>query len=350
MSENQVFITGVYRSGTTILTGLLRAHKEIDIGSPSVQYFRYIIKKNISPSLYKDIVISISERVDFRYSIKLDVNRIINDIEKSSKEKITHKLIYGVVMCALHNNSGRRWGEKTLLEWTNIPLFLEMYPSGKTIHIIRDPRDVLASYKHMTYETEEKYLDAIFNCLDSMQHAIEYSKNLSKENYYLVKFEDLVSDRMGQIKKICDYLDIEFNESDYSDENIKEGVGEGSIRLTLETHSSFPNSSQKSFKRWDKNLTKNELDLAEAILGDCMNCFGYDLSQNLNSNNFQWLLKIMQNNTLINDRIANYLKTGKGAEGFPSDPTDPKNWSSSTLSQGKELEKGAAYAYKKLLS
>jgi len=350
MSENQVFITGVYRSGTTILTGLLRAHKEIDIGSPSVQYFRYIIKKNISPSLYKDIVISISERVDFRYSIKLDVNRIINDIEKSSKEKITHKLIYGVVMCALHNNSGRRWGEKTLLEWTNIPLFLEMYPSGKTIHIIRDPRDVLASYKHMTYETEEKYLDAIFNCLDSMQHAIEYSKNLSKENYYLVKFEDLVSDRMGQIKKICDYLDIEFNESDYSDENIKEGVGEGSIRLTLETHSSFPNSSQKSFKRWDKNLTKNELDLAEAILGDCMNYFGYDVSQNFTSNNFQWLLKIMKDNPLIKDRFSNYLETGDGAEGFPSDPTDPKNWASATLSQGKELEKGAANAYKKLLS
>ena len=56
---------------------------------------------------------------------------------------------------------------------------------------------------------EEKYLDAIFNCLDSMQHAIEYSSTLSKEKYFLVKFEDLVSDRMSEMEKICKYLDIE---------------------------------------------------------------------------------------------------------------------------------------------
>ena len=66
MLENQIFITGVYRSGTTILTSLLSMLKGVDIGSPSVQYFRYIIKKNIPPSLYKDIVILISERVYFR--------------------------------------------------------------------------------------------------------------------------------------------------------------------------------------------------------------------------------------------------------------------------------------------
>jgi len=348
MSENQVFITGVYRSGTTILTGFLGAHKEIDIGHPSVQYFRYIIKKNILASSYKYIVNSISERVSFRYSIKLDSNKIINEIEENSKEELTHKLIYDVVMRSLHNNSGKRWGEKSLLEWTNIPSFLNMYPSGKTIHIIRDPRDVLASYKHMTYESEEKYLDAIFNCLDSMKHAIEFSKKLPKERYCLIKFEDLVSNKMGQLEMICNYLDIGFNESDYIEDNIKEGVGEGSVKLSLETHSSFPNSSQKSFKRWDKNLTKNELDITEAILFEYMSHFNYEVSKNYKNNDLRWLLQILKKNELLNERFIHYLNTGNGIEAFPSDPTDPKNWSTSTQKQGKELGKGAASAYKKI--
>ena len=151
---------------------------------------------------------------------KTTKKKLTLSISGNKTHSVPHYESRGKTSVVIEKKAGRRWGEKTLLEWTDIPLFLEMYPSGKTIHIIRDPRDVLASYKHMTYETEEKYLDAIFNCLDSMQHAIEYSKNLSKENYYMVKFEDLVSDRMSEIEKICSYLDIEFNESDYSDENI----------------------------------------------------------------------------------------------------------------------------------
>ena len=154
------------------------------------------MKKKISADLYKDIVHSISERIDFRYQIKLDTKRVISEIEKSSKEKFSHKIIYDCVMRGVHSYSGRRWGEKSLLEWTNIPTFLDMYPSGKTIHIIRDPRDVVASYKNMTYETKDKYLDSIFNCLDSMKHAINYLSILPKSSYYLVKFEDLVNNRM----------------------------------------------------------------------------------------------------------------------------------------------------------
>ena len=350
MTENPIFITGVYRSGTTILTGLLGAHKEIDIGHPSVQYFRYIIKKDISPSFYKDIVNSISERIDFRYNIKLDTNRIIDEIEQSSTKTVPHKIIYDSVMRSLHLYSGKRWGEKSLLEWTNIPSFLEMFPSGKTIHIIRDPRDVIASYKNMTYETGEKYLDAIFNCLDSMQHAIEYSSTLSKERYFLVKFEDLVNHRMIEIEKICKYLDIEFNEADYVQENIKEGVGDGSVNLTLKTHSSFPESAGDSFKRWDTNLSLNELEFAEGVLSNVMNHFSYQLSDSFSNNHLYWLLNILKDNELINERFKYYLKTGKGAEGFPSDATDPKNWSSSTISQGKVLGKGAAHAYKKLFN
>ena len=344
-----VFITGVYRSGTTILTGILGAHKELDISHPSVQYFRYILKKGISTNSYKEIIQSISERINFRYGIELNIERIISEIEKEiSSGGISHKIIYDSIMRSLYLNSGKRWGEKSLLEWRNIPTFLEMFPSGKAIQIIRDPRDVLASYKNMTYETGEKYLDAIFNCLDSMHHADQYISSLPKERYCLVRFEDLINNRIREVKKICRFLEISFDKDLYKENEIKEGVGDGSVNLTTASHSSFPDDVGNSFKRWDTKLSKNELVFTELILSPMMKEFGYEPSETYENNCLEWLLKTMKDNELINQRFINFLKTGKGVEEFPSDPTDPKNWSTSTKDQGKVQGKGAAAAYKKL--
>lgn len=351
MSQCPIFITGVYRSGTTLLTGLIGAHKDIDIGHPTVQYFRYILKKNIDPSTYRDIVQSIAERIDFRYGIKLDVKKIIQEIDEqvTTSGNASHQIIYDCVTRGLHGFSGKRWSEKILLEWTNIPTFINMYPKGKAVHIIRDPRDVLASYKNMTYETEEKYLDAVFNCLSSMQHARKYLEELNSDSYYLIKFEDLVTNKLEELKKLCEFLNLNFDPSHYEQDNIKEGAGDGSVDLTIKTHSAFPESSDKdSFKRWDTKLSLEELDFAESILEAEMKYFGYELSKGFENNHLEWLIRIFKNNTLIKERFNTYLETGKGAESFPSDATDPKNWSSSTTEQGKELGKGAANAYKKL--
>ena len=348
MLDNPILITGVYRSGTTMLTGFLDTHENLEIDHPSVQYFRYIIKKNISPNHYKDIVHSIAERVNFRYQIKLNTSRILSEIENNPEGEVSHKIIYDCVMRGRNNYSGKRWGEKTLLEWTNIPTFIDMYPSGKTIHIVRDPRDVLASYKNMTYETKDKYLDAIFNCLDSMTHGIKYSSTLSKSDYYLVKFEDIINNKMEELEKICRYLDIEFNEANYDQDNVKEGVGSGTVNLTVKSQSSFPSSKSKSFKRWHTSLSSDELNLAEGLLSNVMKHFDYKLSDNFNDNHLDWLLSIFKDNELINKRFIHYLQTGEGAEEFPSDATNPKNWASATADQGKELNKVAANMYKKL--
>ena len=110
MSQCPIFITGVYRSGTTLLTGLIGAHKDIDIGHPTVQYFRYILKKNIDPSTYRDIVQSIAERIDFRYGINLDVKKIIQEIDEqvTTSDTASHKIIYDCVTRGLHGFSGKR--------------------------------------------------------------------------------------------------------------------------------------------------------------------------------------------------------------------------------------------------
>jgi len=107
-------------------------------------------------------------------------------------------------------NDNIQWGEKTMIQWTSIPKFLSMFPNGKVIHIIRDPRDVLASFKRVTNEPGLRYLDAIFAAKHSMEWVRnEWGKKISN-NFLCIRYEDLVADTENEVKKICKMLEVFF--------------------------------------------------------------------------------------------------------------------------------------------
>jgi hypothetical protein len=338
MIDNPIFITGCYRSGTTYISRVLDSHPDFNITFDSVNYFRFIIKKNIPANDYQNIVKSISERMKKRYNIILGCKKIVNNIEKSNV--ITHQVIYSKIMESLFNYSKKIWGEKTLLEWSNIPIFLSMFPKGQVIHIIRDPRDVLASYKNMTYEKGDRYLDAIFASLGSLNASIHYSNALPSNRYKILIYEDFILNTTVACKDLCEFLTIEFTDEMLDGKNYKDIFGK---KFDPKTHTSFPDEDRKPINRWKKKLSNDEIGLTEALVGSQMTHFGYELSTNINNNSLVWIVDILNNNSLIKDRFINFVESGEGIESYPSDSTDPKNWAVDTGIRGQ----GAAKAYGK---
>ena len=152
-AERPIFITGVYRSGTTLPVQILDSHSQLGVTYDTVQYLRFYLDQYGSPAeQYQTIVEEVADRVGSRYSLAVPRDRILRRI--GSLSNIEHRDIYAAIMretfCA--DQPDVRWGEKSVLEWTRIPLFLEMFPQGKTILMMRDPRDVLASYREFTIE------------------------------------------------------------------------------------------------------------------------------------------------------------------------------------------------------
>lgn len=159
---------------------------------------------------------------------------------------------------------------------------LDMYPQARIINLVRDPRDILLSQKN---KWRRKFLGASqIPWKESFRswinyHPITISKlwklNVSNSVRYSnhprflgVRFEDLLNDQENQVKKICNFVGIEFNEamlrvpqigsSGSKDQQSKEGI----------------NSDRA--ENWRKGgLSDTEIYFSQLIAGDAMRQFNY---------------------------------------------------------------------------
>jgi len=315
-----IFITGVYRSGTTLISRILNNHPDLSVTYDSVHFMRLCVNK-FDPinneSNYRKLVDEVKERVKSRLELNLDTEKIINEIKNS--EKIDYAQIYDIIMSnlLLKDSNTRIWGDKANLCWRKIPEFLDMFPEGKAIIIIRDPRDVLVSYKNMTTEPGLRYLDSIFASLDSLQYIQKFKEEFSSSNFYFIKYENLVNEQEKTINEICKFLEIEFDSIMLDGSQFKDKLGKtwkGDF-TSLET---IEEISNKTVGRWRNRISKIELYLIEMVLREKMIDFGYDLSATpLEKKEWDELFEIL-NDDFIKIRYLSWLKTGRGHQKYPN--------------------------------
>lgn len=321
ISNKPIFITGIYRSGTTLISRILDNHPDLNITYDSVHFMRFSFEQYNpinNESNYTNLIQEIETRLSKRWKIEVNSKEIIKKIKN---EEINYAQVYSAIMSELllDNSNAKRWGEKTNMCWRKIPDFLEMFHDGKTIVMIRDPRDVLISFKNMTTEPGLRYLDSIFASLDSFQYTKKFQNELSPKNFEIIKFEDLVNNPKKIIKNLCKFLEIEFKDTMLDSTQFKD-----KSKNKWEGNSAFNKKiigiSKDTVGRWKNQISKIELYFLEMILQEQMINFGYSLeSTSLNKNEHEKLFEIL-NDDFIKKRYQNWLKTGKGHENYPNDP------------------------------
>ena len=107
-------------------------------------------------------------------------------------------------------------GKKQVVEHTpsniiHAEFLYKLFPEMKLIHIYRDPRDIIASYMTKIWASRDIKVNMklISNVLDRWQLIKE---KIPKYTYYELKFENLINDFGSAIKKLCDFLNIQFHD------------------------------------------------------------------------------------------------------------------------------------------
>lgn len=271
------------------------------------------------------LVKEIHARILKRWDVALDVKSVISVLDHSPE--ITYRKIYEAIMESLalqHKGDVLGWGEKTNVCWGQIPGFLKMFPEGKVIHVLRDPRDVMCSYREMSYEPGYAYLDSAFASLHSFVSAKQFSKELGKENYYCLKYEDLVNNPIQTTQSICNFLGIEFedvllNALKFTNKKGERWKGDSSFDKDLKT------ISKKPLNRWKTSAQNIEIFFVEMINRSVMHNFNYFLS-GIHLSKEEWIkLYDILRDPIIKERYKHWLKTGEGVEQYPTDPLNSSN-------------------------
>lgn len=318
-----IFISGLYRSGTTLVTRMLNNHPSLSVTYDSVHFMRFSYDKYNPIALkenYSSLIKEIQERIHRRWEMSFDAQAVIDKL--NLEPYLDYADVYDALMQEIllkPKKEALRWGEKTNVCWGQIPNFLKMFPEGKTIHVIRDPRGVLSSFKNMTEEPGLRYLDTAFAALNSFHSAQDYLKTIPENNFYCLKYETLISNPKKELKALCDFLEIEFDpimtdHTKFTDRTGKFWSGESSFEPLI------CGISDKPVDRWKEKLTKVEVFFMEMILREQMVHFGYELCASaLGKDEWDELYGILSD-PFINQRYNYWLKTGKGTEAYPSDP------------------------------
>jgi len=270
-----IFIAGSVRSGTTLLQLLLNAHPNIAIFG-ELHYFDQLSQiRNKVPSLAGDedfeYFMSLLKNIDNYQYIPNAENFFGVVKEKFKKEdKRTYENFLRCVLEEYARSQGAaRFGEKTPTNIRYLEQLVSIFPHVKILHIVRDPRDVVASSIKMPWTAD----DAVINSL-KWKCDVSYGREFSDrtESYMELRYEDLVYETEEQLKRICSFV------GEVYDKKMLDFYKASRTHLKGEP---WKDKTQRSIdsaaiKRWSSELSHSQVFIIEKINGSLMDIFGYD--------------------------------------------------------------------------
>jgi hypothetical protein len=208
MYTNVFFVTGMIRSGTTLLASLVSQMKEVRCLSD--QNFEVFLdaKRKFLSSLRIEEYHLLSHYFPVKYH-PVELCRFLENTHfaESYSESLP--------------DTGNAAGRKEVLCEEFIPFFLKK--GVKVIQIIRDPRDVIASI-HLGRGSEfagahRPVLFDLRNWRKSVAFAIEAEGHPC---FRMVKYEDLVQNPEDEIRKLADFLQTDYDYQASSGDKIPE--------------------------------------------------------------------------------------------------------------------------------
>lgn len=303
--DKPIFIVGLTRSGSTLWHNIITQNPEIlRLGAmlffnPWRKDFRYFIRKEVGDlSIEKNIgkminLIFSSEnirgitRTFFQIDIK-DVNDphlkkiLYNKILESDKslESIFKILIEEVTRFRGYS----RCCMKFPVYVNSVPKLIQWYPKCKIIHITRDPRamalsrtndmggtkKIIEKYPFMSFFIKKFMIFFVviqYIWTSKLHH--KYKKNL--RNYYLFRFEDLLSEPKKVLKEICKFAEI-----DFVPEMLEPQKGNEKGQTSSLTGDKQEGFDKKAAYRWETRISTFEKIVISLLTKGSMKRFGYD--------------------------------------------------------------------------
>jgi len=286
------FILGRPRSGTTLLTQLFNAHPNVRI-APEFPvmlflYQRFKKVKNWDEATIRSFVDHVFYFAKFNIrrveNLKLDKEFIINELLKYKDVGSIQLFLKSINYYAysIYNKKETLWiGDKNPVYSMSAGRLRKIFPDAKFICIIRDYRDNFISIKKLAEKevaVEAPVLSLQVGRWRIFTRLFLGFKRRFPDKYYILRYEDLVTEQETTFRSLCDFLGIAYDPSVFDFHKKKE-----------ETVNTYGNFIYEKFHEnllkpintgrmntWQKVLTDQEVRMADQIAGKYADRLGYE--------------------------------------------------------------------------
>lgn len=261
-----VFICACKRSGTTMLGSMLGASPDAYTTPESQFKFDLLKNDNLTEDYFKNEIMS-----NFRFKLwNLNSEYIIKNFKKNKSGKFHLDNILNYYKRKFNINK-YCWIDHTPNNILHISLLAKIYPKSKFIFLIRDGRAVMNSFFNVPW-----------GCNTAYEAANEWSKYNSvglaaklkyKNRVKIVFYENIVADSVNELKNICNYLNIKYNN------NMIKGEGTFLPKYTIKQHNEVgKQANEYNINKWKDKLRDKDIYIFEDQCGELLNLLGYKLT------------------------------------------------------------------------
>jgi len=280
--HKNILIVGSQRSGTTLLNRILNTHPSIAMLYQQCNFLRHqaVGRTAIEQNVAVDIITTVSRAVA-PYSPLFDrptVGRLLRRVRE--EESIDPANLYDAILSMSLKNKkpdALYFGEKYAGRAAEIFPFKMIFPRGKIIYIVRDPRDVLVSEKgRLAKAAPSTRGHALYTILDWKISARSYiwaRKHLT--DIFLVRYEELIANPSQQIARIWDFLKVPQVEVSAETPLTDDAGNEWNANSSFDD--SITGIGNKTTGRWPLLIGLSDLVFLPCFLGSEATSLGYDI-------------------------------------------------------------------------
>lgn len=277
-----VFVVGCPRSGTTLLQRMLNNHPHLAVAYDTLfipAAVRGQREKNpaVTPALLESIR-------NFRRFHRFGLPEGILESLASGADDYA-ELVARIYDAYARSHAKPLGGEKSPGYVRHMPMLQALFPWARFVHLVRDGRNVALSLmdwgkqkqkpkgparKYRMWADSPAAVSALW-WVHKANRGCKDAESLRPGTYVEIAYEALVAEPEAELRKLAAFLQLP-----YSDDMVHFYVGKTVNKAGLSAKSAWLPATP-GIRDWRKSMDRDDLEMFEALAGECLAAFGYPL-------------------------------------------------------------------------
>ena len=165
-----------------------------------------------------------------------------------------------------------RYADKTPGYVLHIPMLARLFPESVFVHLVRDGRDVACSFLELGWASTVE--EAALHWGLRVRRGRQGGLTLPSHRYHELRYEDLVADPEGSLRRLCDVMSVPFSAHMLAHERHAAEVTRTTSHPDYHRHLGEPTTG--GLRDWRRELDPEQVIRFELVAGDLLREFSYE--------------------------------------------------------------------------